>query len=72
MALDRGTPHVAHWIAFSRTTVIPARCCCLIARTVAYLILQVDGYAGYNRLTGRGRKGGTPLHRMCTLKPKQN
>ena len=24
-------------------------------------ILQVDGYAGYNRLTGRGRKGGAPL-----------
>ncbi|MYF86468.1 MAG: IS66 family transposase [Rhodospirillaceae bacterium] len=24
-------------------------------------ILQVDGYAGYNRLTGPGRKGGAPL-----------
>ena len=24
-------------------------------------ILQVDGYAGYNRLTGRGRKGGAPI-----------
>ena len=24
-------------------------------------ILQVDGYAAYNRLTGRGRKGGVPL-----------
>ena len=24
-------------------------------------ILQVDGYAGYNRLTGPGRKGGTPI-----------
>ena len=24
-------------------------------------ILQVDGYAGYNRLTGWGRKGGAPL-----------
>ena len=24
-------------------------------------ILQVDGYAGYNRLTGPGRKGGAPI-----------
>ena len=24
-------------------------------------ILQVDGYAGYNRLTGRGRNGGAPI-----------
>ena len=24
-------------------------------------ILQVDGYAAYNRLTGWGRKGGVPL-----------
>ncbi|MYI50519.1 MAG: transposase [Rhodospirillaceae bacterium] len=24
-------------------------------------ILQVDGYAGYNRLTGRTRKGGAPI-----------
>ena len=24
-------------------------------------ILQVDGYAGYNRLTGPGRKGGVPI-----------
>ena len=24
-------------------------------------ILQVDGYAGYNRLAGPGRRGGAPL-----------
>ena len=28
-------------------------------------ILQVDGYAGYNRLTGRTRKGGAPLRLAC-------
>lgn len=26
-------------------------------------ILQVDGYAGYNRLTGPSRRGGVPLRR---------